>query len=122
MEGDIHCLLGWVGALAGPWPAIFRNYRSVIPGITMTALGSGTAISTASPDRPLILRNLIEAALVMPAKSMTVKEIRLSLQVCRSVRVTVSTRPRTRPRNRCGKFVSKRHAAYHDGETGSGCT
>jgi hypothetical protein len=37
MEGDI--LLGWVGALARPSPAIFRNYRSVNPGITMTALG-----------------------------------------------------------------------------------
>jgi len=39
MEGDIHCLLGWVGALARPSPAIFRNYRSVNPGITTTALG-----------------------------------------------------------------------------------
>ena len=39
MEGDIHCPLGWVGALARPSPAIFRNYRSVSPGITMTALG-----------------------------------------------------------------------------------
>jgi hypothetical protein len=39
IEGDIHCLLGWVGALARPSPAIFRNYRSVNPGITMTALG-----------------------------------------------------------------------------------
>jgi hypothetical protein len=39
MEGDIHCLLGWVGAFARPSPAIFRNYRSVNPGITMIALG-----------------------------------------------------------------------------------
>jgi len=46
MEGDIHCLLGWVGALARPSPAIFRNYRSVNPGITMTALGR---VSRASP-------------------------------------------------------------------------
>jgi hypothetical protein len=38
MEGHIHCLLGWVGALARPSLAIFRNYRSVDPGITMTAL------------------------------------------------------------------------------------
>jgi hypothetical protein len=37
MEGDIHCLLGWVGALTRPSPAIFRNYRSVNPGITTTA-------------------------------------------------------------------------------------
>jgi len=43
MEGDIHCLLGWVGALARL--AIFRNYRSVNPGITMTALVS-------NPDLP----------------------------------------------------------------------
>jgi hypothetical protein len=38
-EGEIHCLLGWVGALARPSPATFRNYRLVNPGITMTALG-----------------------------------------------------------------------------------
>jgi hypothetical protein len=42
MEVDIHCLLGWVGALARPSPAIFRNYRSVNPGIAMTGLGQGT--------------------------------------------------------------------------------
>jgi len=39
MEGDIHFLLGWVGALARPSPVIFRNYRSVNAGITMIALG-----------------------------------------------------------------------------------
>src|SRR4029077_4596750 len=43
MEGDIHCLLGWVGALARPWPAIFRNYRSVNPGITAVAVGTTVA-------------------------------------------------------------------------------
>jgi hypothetical protein len=36
MEGDIHCLLGWVGALANPSPVIFSYYRSVNPGVTMT--------------------------------------------------------------------------------------
>jgi hypothetical protein len=45
MEGDIHCLLGWVGALARPSPAIFRNYRSVNPGITITALGQTCALT-----------------------------------------------------------------------------
>jgi hypothetical protein len=48
MEGDIHCLLGWVGALARPSPAIFRNYRSVNPRITMTALQSAYDIRMAA--------------------------------------------------------------------------
>src|SRR5215472_6597559 len=37
MEGDIHGLLGWVGALAPP--TIFLIHRSVNPGSTMTASG-----------------------------------------------------------------------------------
>src|SRR3981081_139146 len=52
MEGDIHCLLGWVGALARPSPAICRNYRSVNPGITMTALGPNPDL----PRCPLLRR------------------------------------------------------------------
>src|ERR1700736_5377009 len=52
MEGDIHCLLGWVGALARPAPAIFRNYRSVNPGITMTALDPNPDL----PRCPLLRR------------------------------------------------------------------
>jgi hypothetical protein len=54
MEGDIHCLLGWVGALARPSPAIFRNYRSLNPGITMTALGLNPGPPAMSAFAPLL--------------------------------------------------------------------
>ena len=37
MESDIHGLLGWVGVLALVSVAIFRSYRSLNPGSTMTA-------------------------------------------------------------------------------------
>jgi hypothetical protein len=42
MEGDIHVLPGWVGALALA-AATFRNYRSVNPGSTMTSVGQTPA-------------------------------------------------------------------------------
>jgi hypothetical protein len=42
MEGDVHVLPGWVGALALA-AATFRNYRSVNPGSTMTSVGQTPA-------------------------------------------------------------------------------
>jgi hypothetical protein len=50
MEGDIHGLVDWVGALAlVPAPAIFGNYRSANPGSTMTAVGQIWAFRAPSP-------------------------------------------------------------------------
>jgi len=39
MEGDIHGLLGWAGALALALAGDSRNYRSVNPSSLMTAVG-----------------------------------------------------------------------------------